>query len=131
MIVVDSSVWIGLFRKEDTPAVRRLKGLAGSGTVLVGDLVLLELLQGARDEAHAAVIEDHLRMFPLAPMMDVDLAVTAARNYRKLRSLGVTMRKTVDLIVGTFCIERGHALLHQDRDFDPMERHLGLETVGV
>ncbi len=131
MILVDSSVWISLFRQEDTAAVRKLADLASSGVIIVGDLVLLELLQGARDEARAALMERYLRAFPLVSMMSVDLAVAAAHNYRTLRRLGITTRKTVDLIIGTFCIEQGHTLLHQDRDFDPMVRHLGLRVVSA
>jgi predicted nucleic acid-binding protein len=131
MILVDSSVWISLFRQEDTAAVRKLADLASSGVIIVGDLVLLELLQGARDEARAALMERYLRAFPLVSMMSVDLAVAAAQNYRTLRRLGITTRKTVDLIIGTFCIEQGHTLLYQDRDFDPMVRHLGLRVVSA
>jgi predicted nucleic acid-binding protein len=82
--------------------------------------------QGARDEAHAARIERSLRRFDVVPLLDADLAPRAARNYRKLRDLGVTVRKTADIIIGTFCIERRCALLHDDRDFAPMEEHLGL-----
>lgn len=129
MIVVDSSVWISLFRQESTPAARKLVDVASSGVVIVGDLILLELLHGARDDARAALIQRYLDAFPQTPMMSVELAVKGARNYRTLRRLGITVRKTTDLVIGTFCIEKGHALLHQDRDFDPMARHLGLRIV--
>ena len=94
--------------------------------VLVGELVALELLQGARDDVHAARIRRNLSRFASARMVDRELADQAARNYRVLRQLGITVRKTVDLIIGTFCIEGGHLLLQQDRDFEPMARHLGL-----
>lgn len=130
MIVVDSSVWIDLFRQQENPAVHRLRDLAGSGTIIVGDLILLELLQGARDEARAATIEHHMRAFPIVPMMTVELAVVAARNSRALRSRGITIRKTIDLVIGTFCIEEGHMLLHRDRDFHPMAAHLGLQILA-
>ena len=106
----------------------KLEAAAGQGPLLVGDLILLEVLQGARSEAHAAQIERGLRQFDIAPLLDPDLAPIAARNYRKLRDLGVTVRKTADIIIGTFCIEHGHALLHDDRDFAPMEQHLGLKA---
>lgn len=99
--------------------------------ILVGDLILLEVLQGARDEAHASRIERLLRTFQVVPMLDEDVAVEAARNFRMLRARGVTIRKTVDLIIGTFCIMQGYALLHGDRDFLPMEQHLGLRTVSA
>lgn len=92
----------------------------------IGDVVLLEVLQGARTEADAARIERNLRQFPVLPMLGPSLAARAARNYRLLRARGVTMRKSADLIIGTFCIEHGHRLMHGDRDFDPMATHLGL-----
>ena len=131
MIVVDSSVWIDHLNDQVTPQVRRLRALVGREALLVGDLILLEVLQGLRDEREAALVERALRRFEVAPMLDPGLASLAAANYRLLRSRGVTVRKTADLVIGTFCIERGHALLHGDRDFLPMQGHLGLRTVGV
>lgn len=128
MILVDSSVWIPHLRGLRTPAATRLEAAAGREPLLVGDLILLEVLQGARSEAHAALIERGLRQYAIAPLLDPDLAPIAARNYRTLRDLGVTVRKTADIIIGTFCIEHGHALLHDDRDFEPMAQHLGLRT---
>ena len=126
MIVVDSSVWIGNFRNADNAAVRKLRALGPDGAeILIGDIILLEM-QGARDALHAARIERNMRRFPVAPMLGADLAVCAARNYRLLRSRGVTVRKTADLIIGTFCMARDHLLLHNDRDFEPMAAHLGL-----
>lgn len=126
MIVVDSSVWIAELRGLSTPPVYRFQALLYGGEVIVGDLIVLEVLQGARSDAHAESLERTLRQFPIMPMCDVPLAVAAARHYRVLRSLGITPRKTVDLIIGTFCIEHGHDLLHDDRDFEPMHEHLGL-----
>lgn len=94
--------------------------------ILLGDLILLEVLQGARDEARAARIEQYLRSFPIASMLDETVAVQAARNHRTLRARGRTVRKTIDMIIGTFCLIGGHALLHDDRDFEPLAEHLGL-----
>jgi predicted nucleic acid-binding protein len=133
VIVIDSSVWIGLLRNSDSAPVRRLRDIvdAADDQVLVGDLILLEVLQGARDEAHAARIERNLRRYPIAPMLGDAIAVQAARNYRVLRSRGVTVRRTIDMIIGTFCVAGGHALLHDDRDFEPMAAHLGLRMVPV
>lgn len=128
MIVVDTSVWVAHFRNQATPEVTTLRALANPGDIIVGDLVLLECLQGARDESHAARIEATLRSFDVEAMLNADLAVEAARHYRTLRALGVTPRKTIDLIVAAFCIKRGYALLQQDRDFDPMISHLGLRV---
>ncbi len=108
--------------------MRRLRALAEDGdAILIGDLILLEVLQGARNDAHAARIERSLRRYPVAPMLDAGLAIRAAANYRALRARGITIRKTVDMIIGTFCLARGYALLHDDRDFDPMVQHLGLQ----
>ncbi len=131
--MIDSSVWIGLLRNSDSSPVRRLRDIvdAADDQVLVGDLILLEVLQGARDEAHAARIERNLRRYPVAPMLDDAIAVEAARNYRVLRTRGVTVRRTIDMIIGTFCISGGHALLHDDRDFEPMAVNLGLRLVPV
>lgn len=131
MIVVDSSVWIANLRGLDTASVRRLRAIDHEDDqVLVGDLILLEVLQGARDDQHADRIRHALRRFPIVPMLDPGLAILAARNYRILRGLGITVRKTIDMIIGTFCIERGHCLLHEDRDFVPMAAHLGLRILS-
>jgi predicted nucleic acid-binding protein len=131
VIVVDSSVWIGNLRGIDNVAVLKLRQLANdaSDQIVVGDLIILEVLQGARDDAHAVRIEQDLRRFPIVVLLDDRLAVRAARNYRRLRARGITVRKTIDIIIGTFCIEAGHRLLHDDRDFEPMAEHLGLLTV--
>ncbi|WIM11280.1 PIN domain nuclease [Enhydrobacter sp.] len=126
MILVDSSVWIAHLRGERTAATVRLEEAAGREPLLIGDLILLEVLQGARNEAHAARIERGLRQYDVVPLLGPDLAARAARNYRRMRALGITIRKTADIVIATFCIEHRHALLHDDRDFAPMEKHLGL-----
>ena len=128
MIVVDTSVWVDHLRGTATPSVRRLRALIPRGQILVGDLILCEILQGLRSETEAILVEATMRKFAVAALLDPDLAIIAAANYRQLRRVGVTIRKTIDVIIGTFCIERGHALLHSDRDFEPMERFLGLRT---
>lgn len=129
MIVVDSSVWIDYLNDAATDRTAQLDGLIGHEPILVGDILLCEILQGLRSETEARRVEDLLRSFDLAPMLDPDLAIRAAANYRALRRIGVTLSKTADLIIGTFCIERRHLLLHDDRDFDAMERHLGLRVL--
>jgi hypothetical protein len=126
--MVDSSVWIDHFRNVASAPALRLRALIDRELLLVGDLVLCEVLQGVRSEAEAGLVEDALREFELVSLIDPQLAIVAAANYRLLRSRGVTVRTTVDLVIGTFCIERGHALLHNHRDFAPMERLLGLQT---
>lgn len=128
MIVVDSSVWIAHLRDRDTPEVRKLRALDDPSEILIGDLILLEVLQGARSERLAGLLERHLRQFAIASMLSPALAPRIARNYRFLRDRGITVRKTIDMIIGTFCIEGGHRLLHADRDFEPMVEHLGLRT---
>lgn len=90
---------------------------------------MAEVLQGARDELHAARIERDLRRNVVVPMVSDTLAVKAAHNYRAMRAAGVTIRKTIDVLIATFCIEWGHDLLHHDHDFDPMEMLLGLSVV--
>jgi predicted nucleic acid-binding protein len=125
-MLVDSSVWIAHLRGSLTPATAKLEVAVSREPILVGDLILLEVLQGARDERHAARIERGLRRFEIVPLLDANLAPRAARNYCRLRDMGITVRKTNDIIIGTFCIERGCSLLHDDRDFAPMEEHLGL-----
>jgi hypothetical protein len=129
MIVVDSSVWIDHLNDTATAKVIALRGMVGHQAILIGDLILCEILQGLRNETEARRVEAALRAFDIVPMLNPDLAVRAARNYRRLRSLGTTVRKTIDLIIGTFCIENHHVLLHDDRDYEPMARHLGLRVL--
>ena len=129
MILVDSSVWIAYLRNLETQPVKRLRTIEALDDILVGDLILLEVLQGARDESHALRIESDLRQFRVEPMLDDRLAVQAANHYRALRRRGVTVRKTIDLIIATFCLMGGHALLHDDRDFEPFVSHLGLRLL--
>ncbi len=129
MILVDSSVWIDLLNNIVTEPVARLRALIPTNPILVGDLILCEVLQGLRTEAQAKLVERSLARFEAVSLLDPDLAIKAAANYRFLRPQGITVRRTIDLIIGTFCVERGHALLHDDRDFEPMERLLGLSTV--
>jgi predicted nucleic acid-binding protein len=126
MIVVDSSVWISYLRNFDGAAVQKLRNIGDPQDILLGDLMLLEVLQDARDERHAAIIENRLRQFEIQSMLNENLAAEAARNYRRLQEKGITVRKTADLIIGTFCIAGGHALLHADREFDAMHTDLGL-----
>ena len=131
MIAVDTSVWVDHLKDTPAPQVTRLRDIIANrrAPLLVGDLVLCEVLQGLASEREAALVERALRRFAVEPMVSPALATQAAANYRALRGRGVTVRRTIDLLIGTFCIERGHALLHSDRDFDGMERFLGLAVV--
>ena len=126
MILVDSSVWIASFRGALTRETARLKAITDPAEIILGDIVMLEILQGAVSDSNAANIQKRLAMFGVVALLSPEIAVKAAANFRKLRSKGITIRKTADLIIGTYCLEHGHSLLHADRDFDPMVEHLGL-----
>ena len=129
MIAVDSSVWIDYFNGRATPQTDRLDAALGEQPIVIGDLVLTEVLQGFRSEQAFLRAYRLLRVFPVVTMLGPALAVRAARNYRALRAAGVTVRKTIDVMIGTYCIERKLPLLYSDRDFDPMVDHLGLKAV--
>lgn len=123
---VDSSVWIDYFRGTASPQTDRLDALLGREPVVVGDLVLAEVLQGFAIERD---FNQALHLFGSIDVIEVagrDAAILAARNFRRLRELGVTVRKTIDTLIATRCIEDGLPLLYSDRDFDPFVQHLGL-----
>lgn len=131
MILVDTTVWVDHLNDTPTPQVIRLRDIIGEGLglLVVGDLVLCEVLQGLANEREAALVERALRRFTVVAMVTPALASRAAMNYRALRARGITVRKTIDMLIGTYCIAQGLTLLHSDRDFDPMERHLGLAVL--
>lgn len=129
MILVDSSVWIDYFRGLESPQTNGLDALLGNEPLLVGDLILAEVLQGfasERDFNHARRLLDS---FDLIEIGGREVALQAARNFRTLRALGITVRKTIDTLIATRCILSGYLLLHNDRDFDVFAEHLGLETL--
>jgi len=126
VIVVDSSVWIDFFRNAPTRQVEQLDAMLGREPILVGDLILAEVLQGFRIDADFASARQALESFDVVSMVGPARALRAAENYRRLRRQGVTVRKTVDVLIATYCIHEGHALLYSDRDFDPCVDHLGL-----
>jgi predicted nucleic acid-binding protein len=129
LILVDSSVWINNLRGHQTLGVRKLKAMRETTDLVIGDLILMEILMGAPSEGQAVRLREALVEFTVVSLSDASIAELAARNYRHLRSVGVTIRKSIDLVIGTFCIEHDHYLLHEDRDFEPMVKHLGLKTV--
>ena len=131
MIVVDSSVWIDFLNGRNAPHVQALHRLLGTEEVIIGDLMLCELRQGLQTERAARDVEALLRRFDIAPMAGDAIAVTAARNFRALRRRGITVSKTIDLLIGTWCIENRRPLLHNDGDFHPMAQHLGLVEVPI
>jgi predicted nucleic acid-binding protein len=131
VIVVDSSVWIDFIKGRNSRQVQRLLAAFGSEEIILGDLMLCEILQGLESERVASEVETLLRNFEIVPMAGDVIAIRAARNYRSLRRRGITIRKTIDLLIGTWCIENDRPLLHNDSDFHPMARHLGLIEVAV
>ena len=126
MIVVDSSVWIDYFNGTPTPEVDRLDGYLVSEPILIGDLVLAEVLQGFRHDTDHELARSALSQLASAPMVGLDVAHRSAENFRALRQRGITVRKTIDCLIATFCLHHGHALLFSDRDFLPFVDHLGL-----
>ena len=129
MIVVDSSVWIDFLNGRNVPHVRRLRAVLGLEEVIVGDLMLCEVLQGLKNERAARDVERLLRRFEIVSMVGDAIAVAGARNFRFLRRRGITIRKTIDLFIGTWCIENRTSLLHNDSDFRAMARYLGLKEI--
>ena len=128
MIVVDSSVWIDFFNGVSTPEVERLDGLLGVTPLAIGDLILVEVLQGFRSERDVATARKLFRSLALLPMLGGSNPWKAAENVRQLRRQGITVRKTLDGIIATACIEANLPLLFSNRDFQPYVEHLGLEA---
>lgn len=126
MTVVDSSVWINFLNGRRAPDVRYLREILGTEEIIVGDLMLCEVLQGLESDRAAREVEALLRRFDIVSMAGEDIAIEAARNFRFLRRRGITIRRTIDLLIGTWCIEHRAPLLHDDTDFRAMARHLGL-----
>ena len=129
MILVDSTVWIDYFCGTPTAQAEKLDSLLGAEPLAVGDLILTEVLQGFASDRDFRQAKKLLTSLLIVDLGGSDVAVRAAENYRILRARGITVRKTIDTIIATRCIESGYALLHRDRDFDPFVTHLGLRTV--
>ena len=129
MILVDSSVWIDYFRGTVTPQTERLDELLGIEPVAVGDLILAEVLQGFSSDRDFNKARKLLTSLDMVEIGGVDVAIEAARNFRSLRELGITVRKTIDTLIATRCIEDDLELLFSDRDFDPFVEHLGMRSV--
>ena len=126
MIAVDSSVWIDFFNGVSTPEVDRLDALLGVTPLAIGDLILVEVMQGFRNERDVATARQLFRSLALLPLLGGSNPWKAAENYRQLRRKGITVRKTIDGIIATACIEANLPLLFSDRDFQPYVEHLGL-----
>lgn len=128
MILVDSSVWIDFFRGIVTPQTDRLDALLGTEPLAVGDLILTEVLQGFRSERDFNQARKLFTSLDVVTLGGQGIALQAAKHFRTLRAQGVTVRKTIDTVIATRCIEDGLSLLYSDRDFDPFVAHLGLRS---
>jgi predicted nucleic acid-binding protein len=129
MILVDSSVWIDYLNGNDTEQANFLDRAIGKQGIVIGDLIFMEVLQGFKKEKDFMEVKNFLEEFPFFVLVGKEMALQSALNYRTLRTNGFTVRKTIDVLIGTFCIENGVTLLHSDRDFDPMIEFFGLKSV--
>ena len=129
MILVDSSVWIDYFRGTITLQTEKLDSLLGTEPVATGDLILAEVLQGFSSERDFNKARELMTSLIVIDLAGQEIVIQAARNFRSLRALGVTVRKTIDTVIATRCIESRLALLYSDRDFEPFVKHLGLRSV--
>jgi predicted nucleic acid-binding protein len=129
MVIVDSSVWIDALWGTVNRHSVWLHAALGREQIALTSLILCEVLQGVRTEAQFRDSRRRLSELPVFDTFSPDLAVAAAQNYRRLRAKAITVRRTMDCVIATFCIENGHQLLHNDHDFDAFERHLGLRVL--
>ncbi len=129
MVIVDSTVWVDYFNGLHNPETDWLDTELDQQRIGLTTIILCEVLQGVRDVRKAARVEAELLKLEVFESGGVALAVQAARNYRTLRSRGRTVRKTIDVLIATFCLREQHSLLHRDRDFDPFEELLGLSVI--
>ena len=130
LILVDSSVWIDYFKGTITAQTERLDALLGHEPLAIGDLILTEVLQGFDNDRDFNEARRMLTSLTVVELGGQEIAIQAAKNSRALRRLGVTVRKTIDALIATRCIESGYDLLHSDRDFDPFAKHLSLRVVA-
>jgi len=128
VILVDSSVWIDYFRGDASPQVEKLDSLLGMEPIATGDLILTEVLQGFVSDQDFNQAKKLLTSLVVVDLAGQEIAIKAARNFRALRELGITVRKTIDTVIATRCIESKLTLLYSDRDFDPFVEHLGLKS---
>lgn len=129
MIVVDTTVWVDYLRGVSTPQTEWLDANLERERIGMTDLILCEVLQGIKDDEVFRAVQRELLKFEVFPSSGIGLAIAAAKNYRRLRAQGLTVRRTIDCLIATFCLEYGHSLLHNDRDFDPFEHVLGLAVI--
>ncbi len=130
MVLVDSSVWINYFNGAATWQTEVLDQMLQQLPIVTGDLILTEVLQGFRDDKDFRKAKEIMKILPCKEMVGYHISIQSAANYRKLRKKGITVRKTIDVIIGTYCITKNFPLLHDDKDFNPMVEHLGLKTIS-
>ncbi len=130
MIFLDSSVITDYFNGNNIWQVEKLHSILGKELVVIGDYVLTEVLQGFRSDKNFKEAKILLTEFPIKNILGRDIAIKSADNYRVLRKKGITIRKTIDVIIATFCIENNFSLLHNDKDFAPFEKYLKLNVVS-
>ena len=128
MILVDSSVWIDFFNGQHNPQTMLLLNLMGQRTIIVGDIILTEVLQGFQKDKDFAAAKKTLSLFPIETICNEKIAIDSAVHFRSLRKKGITVRKTVGCIIATFCIHNKYILLHRNNDFLPFSKYLSLET---
>ncbi|MCC7117439.1 MAG: PIN domain nuclease [Anaerolineales bacterium] len=129
MLIVDTSVWVDYFNGVKNSQTDYLDIVLDKAPILIGDLILSEVLQGFRHDPDFEKVRRALARFTQVNMVGPMVAIQSARNYRLLRQKGVTVRKTIDSLIATYCIENEHELLHNDSDFDGYETHLGLRVL--
>jgi predicted nucleic acid-binding protein len=129
VVIVDTTVWVDYLRGIRNPETEWLELEAGRKRLGLTDLILCEVLKGVRDEREFSQVRSELERFALFVIGGQELAIATARNYRRIREEGLTVQKTIDCLIATFCMANGHALVHRDRDFDAFEQILGLAVI--
>jgi predicted nucleic acid-binding protein len=127
--IVETTIWIDLFRGVRSEHTAWVNRNLNNQRIALTDLTLCEVLQGMRDDAMHKGVRNDLLKFGVHSTGGTQLALAASDNYRFLRKRGITVRKTIDCLIATYCIKQGYSLLHNDRDFDPFEEYLGLQVV--
>lgn len=131
MIFVDSSVWIDFFNGTSSAETNYLDSLLGIEPIGLGDLVLIEVLQGFRRDQDYRTARELLTSLTVFTLGGQEVVLKSAHNFRLLRKNGVTVRKTIDVLIATFCIDKNLPLLHSDKDFEPFHQHLKLRNAMV
>ena len=129
MIVADTSAWIDYFKGIDAQHTNALDYGIQNNIIITGDLIITEFLQGFKNDKDYSTAKKIMESLEYRDLVGKKIALKAAQNFRSLRSKGITVRKTIDVIIATFCIENNFPLIHNDRDFDPIEKYLGLVVI--